>query len=150
MLEVPAALAGKIEIEIGGELRDPTVPQCRFRRFFGVPAPADRIELETSVALRAPTVPRSILPAGFAGTPNFDEIEIDFKITLCYATVRPGRKSGFRAGCRPDSNRESLKISPPAARRAEFCFPDWKPATIRPGSHISGPELLSRNNKPNT
>jgi hypothetical protein len=28
--------------------------------------------------------------------------------------VLPGRKSGFRAGFRPDSSRESLKIGPPA------------------------------------
>ncbi len=34
--------------------------------------------------------------------------------------VLPGRKSGFRAGCRPDSNRESLKIGPAAGRRADF------------------------------
>ena len=37
--------------------------------------------------------------------------------TLCYAIVLPSRKSGFRAGFRPDSNRESLKSSPPAGRR---------------------------------
>ncbi len=36
---------------------------------------------------------------------------------LCYAIVLPGRKSGFRAGCRPDSSPESIKIGPPASRR---------------------------------
>ena len=39
------------------------------------------------------------------------------KPTSCYAIMLPGRKSGFRAGFRPDSNRESLKIGPPAGRR---------------------------------
>ncbi len=33
------------------------------------------------------------------------------------AIVLRGRKSGFRAGFRPDSNRESLKIGPPAGRK---------------------------------
>ncbi len=37
--------------------------------------------------------------------------------TLCYAIVLPGRKSGFRAGFRQDSIRESLKIGPPAGFR---------------------------------
>jgi hypothetical protein len=38
-----------------------------------------------------------------------------------YPTLRrgvlPGRKSGFRAGSRPDSNLRNLKIGPPAGRR---------------------------------
>ncbi len=37
--------------------------------------------------------------------------------TLCYARVPPGRKSGFRARFRLDSNWESLEIGPPAGRR---------------------------------
>ena len=37
--------------------------------------------------------------------------------TLCYAIVLPGRKSGFRAGFRPDSSRGNLKIGPPAGLR---------------------------------
>ena len=37
--------------------------------------------------------------------------------TLGYALLLPGRKSGFRAGFKPDSNRESVKIGPPAGRR---------------------------------
>ncbi len=37
--------------------------------------------------------------------------------TLCYTIVLPGRKSVFRAGFRPDSSRESLKIDPPAGLR---------------------------------
>ena len=45
----------------------------------------------------------------------------------------------FRAGCRPDSSRESIKIGPPAGRRPE------NPAEIRPGNPISGPEALLRN-----
>ena len=36
--------------------------------------------------------------------------EQHFDITLCYAIVLPGRKSVFRAGFRPDSSRESIKI----------------------------------------
>ncbi len=37
--------------------------------------------------------------------------------TLCYAIMLQGRKSGFRAGFRPDSNRENIKIGPPADLR---------------------------------
>ncbi len=33
---------------------------------------------------------------------------------LAYVMQLPGRKSGFRAGFRPDSSRESLKLGPPA------------------------------------
>ena len=39
------------------------------------------------------------------------------KHTLCFAIVPPGRKSVFRAGFRPDSDRESFKIGTPAGRR---------------------------------
>jgi hypothetical protein len=35
-------------------------------------------------------------------------------VTLRHAIELPGRKSGFRAGFRPDSNRKSLKIGPEA------------------------------------
>ncbi len=37
--------------------------------------------------------------------------------TLCYAIVLPGRKSGFRAGCRPETSRENIEIGPPVGRR---------------------------------
>ncbi len=37
--------------------------------------------------------------------------------TLCYAIVLPGRKSGLRAGCRSDSDRERINIGPLAGRR---------------------------------
>ncbi len=37
--------------------------------------------------------------------------------TLCYAILRLGRKSGFRAEFRPDSNQENLKIGPQASLR---------------------------------
>ncbi len=37
--------------------------------------------------------------------------------TLCYALVLPGWKSVFRAGFRPDSDREDVKISPAAGLR---------------------------------
>ena len=53
-------------------------------------------------------------------------------LALCYAMVLPGRKSGFRAGFRPDSSRDSFKIGPPAGRR-----PIGRP--------ISGPEAPLRN-----
>ncbi len=36
---------------------------------------------------------------------------------LCYAIMLPGRKSNFRAGFRPDSKRESVKIGPPGGLR---------------------------------
>ena len=42
---------------------------------------------------------------------------LGFLGVVCYAIVLPGRKSGFRAGFRLDSNRESIKIGPPAGRR---------------------------------
>ena len=41
----------------------------------------------------------------------------------------PGWKSGFRAGFRPDSNRENIKIGPSAGRRADF---EACPSRIRP------------------
>ncbi len=47
-------------------------------------------------------------------------------LTLCYAIVLPGRKSGFRAGFRPDYIRESLKIGPPAGRRPVGGLPGRK------------------------
>ncbi len=50
--------------------------------------------------------------------------------TLLYALMLPGRKSGFGAGFRPVSSRESLQIGPPAG----------------PGSQIIGPEALLRKN----
>ncbi len=69
-------------------------------------------------------------------------------VIVCYAMVLPGRKSGFRAGCRSD-NRESLKIGPLAGRRPAggpiVRLPDGNPAEIRPGNPMSGPEALLRN-----
>ena len=50
-------------------------------------------------------------PPDFAAADNYG-----LQRTLCYAIVLPGRKSGFRAGFRPDSSRESIKIGPPAGR----------------------------------
>jgi hypothetical protein len=61
----------------------------------------------------------------------------------------PGRKSGFRAGFRPDSDKEDLKIGPPAGRRPAGgpigSFPDKNPAEIQPESSISGPEARLHN-----
>ncbi len=58
--------------------------------------------------------------------PRFDERGIDpdardeghyvDKSTLCNIIVLPDHKSRFRAGFRPDSNRDSLEIGPPAGR----------------------------------
>ena len=49
--------------------------------------------------------PTSLLP-GYGISPS-GAIPVG---TLCYAIVFPGRKSGFRAGFRPDSGRESCNI----------------------------------------
>ncbi len=56
---------------------------------------------------------------------------------LGYAIVLLGRRSGFRSGSRPDSNRESFPARP---ERQILRFPDLNPAGILPGSPISGPE----------
>jgi hypothetical protein len=63
-----------------------------------------------------------------------------------------GLETGFRAGFRPDSNRECLEIGLQAGRRPtagwrvdfEF-FPDQNLVEMRPGRPISGPEALLRN-----
>ncbi len=49
--------------------------------------------------------------------------------TLGYALVLPVRKSGFRAGFRPGSSRESFKIG----RRADF---EASPIRVRPRSGL--------------
>jgi hypothetical protein len=57
--------------------------------------------------------------------------------SLCYAIVLPVQKSGFRAGCRPDSCRGNLKIGPPAGLRpAGKRNPARKP-DFWPGSTIA-------------
>ncbi len=61
-----------------------------------------------------------------------------FPHTLCYAMVFEGRKSGFRAAFRPDSNQANVKIG----RRADF---EAFPIRTRPGSPIPGPETLLPN-----
>jgi hypothetical protein len=63
--------------------------------------------------------------------------------TLRCAIVFPGRKSGFRAGFRPDASRESLNIGPPAGLRILMrprLESDRNPARkpdFRPGSIIA-------------
>ncbi len=64
--------------------------------------------------------------------------------TVCYAIVLSGRKSGFRAGFRPDSSRESLKIGPPAGGPI-LRLSQLESGRIKPGSPISNPEALLRN-----
>ncbi len=70
-----------------------------------------------------------------------------YYITLGYAIDLPGQKSGVRAGFRPDSNRESHNICPPAGFRPaggpilrlslleSGRNPAWKP-DFRPGTII--------------
>ncbi len=70
--------------------------------------------------------------------------------TLCYAIVLPGRNSDFRAGFRPDSSRDSLKIGcpsgrPKAGRGAHVLKLSRLDSEIRPGGPISGMEALLRN-----
>ena len=83
---------------------------------------------ETSIVL--------ILLGGAGGrqTPRCPWKDLKFPAGVCYAVVLPGRKSVFRAGFRPDSNRESIKIGPSAGRRSDF---DAFPTRILPKS---GPE----------
>jgi hypothetical protein len=63
---------------------------------------------------------------------------------LCYALVLPGRKLGFRAGFRANSNRECFKINPPAGPRPAGgpILRLQNPTQILPGSPISGPDAL--------
>ncbi len=61
----------------------------------------------------------------------------------------PGQKSSFRAGFRPEFNRENLKIGTLTGMRpAEgpiLKLARLDPAEIWPGSPISGPEALLHN-----
>ena len=53
-----------------------------------------------------------------ASEPSSNAVYIKIGLaTLCYAIRLPGRRAGFRAGCRPDSNRASIQISSPAGLR---------------------------------
>ncbi len=53
----------------------------------------------------------SVVPQGWR--PVWDKRDA----ILCYAIMLPSLKASFRAGFRPDSNRENNKIGPPAGRR---------------------------------
>ncbi len=53
----------------------------------------------------------------------------------------PGWKLGFRAGFRPDSSREGIKVNRFGS------FSDCNPGEIRPGKPMSGPEASLRNLK---
>ncbi len=65
--------------------------------------------------------------------------------TSGYAIEFQGQKSGFRAGFRPDSHRENIKISSPAGRSVGFDA--FRLASGRTPSRkpISGPEALLHN-----
>ena len=68
------------------------------------------------LAPQVPTSPSSVvLPA--PGLRSQFGAGWDPKPTLCYAIVLPGLKAVFRAGFRPDSNRESFTIGPLAGKR---------------------------------
>ncbi len=71
--------------------------------------------------------PRYIQVPGVAGP----LVDPDPGILAPYVTHYPGRKLGLRAGFRPDSNRENIKIGPSAGRRADF---KALPTRIRPKS----------------
>ncbi len=63
--------------------------------------------------------------------------------TLCFAIALPGRKSGFRAGFRPDSNRETSKSARPAGEpilnvsQLESGRNPARTPDVRPGSTIA-------------
>jgi hypothetical protein len=61
-------------------------------------------------------------------------VSVDRNLLVCYVIVLPSRRSGFRAGFQPDSNREGLRIGLSAGRRADF---EVFPTRVRPKS---GPE----------
>ncbi len=71
---------------------------------------------------------RGRLPPGGVGEPPWE-----IKLYLCYAILLPGRKSSFRVRFRQDSNRESIKIGPPAGRR--LADVEAFPCRIRPKSY---------------
>jgi hypothetical protein len=65
----------------------------------------------------------------FSGAPPRGRVHAgtngDGSAVPCFAIMLPARKSGFRAGFRPASIRESFKIWPPAGRRPAGGFPCW-------------------------
>ncbi len=68
---------------------------------------------------------------------------------LCYAIVLPDRKSCFRAGFRPESNREKPQIGPPAGLRPAG-GPIWGPSRLASGRNPTRkpdfrPEAILRN-----
>ena len=66
--------------------------------------------------------------------------------TLCFAILFLGRRSGFRAGFRPDSksgNDNNRLCGRPSAGRGSRLESDRD--KIRPGSQSSGPEAILRN-----
>ncbi len=56
--------------------------------------------------------------------------------TSCCAIMLPGRKSGFRVGYGPDSNREALKIGPPAGRRPAR-GPIWRCSRLQSARNLA-------------
>ncbi len=75
--------------------------------FWGPEAPA----AQTPQSLLTPPCPTRI---GIKFSCSLDGYSLES--TPCYAIMFPGRKSCFRAGFRPDSNKENFKIGPPAGQ----------------------------------
>jgi hypothetical protein len=66
-------------------------------------------------------------------------------ITLCYTIVLPGRKSGFRAGFRPECYRENIEIGPFGRPEVQFrCFPCSSPAKWVRNSNPKHPPVSSK------
>ncbi len=93
---------------------------------------------------REPLYPRpgySVTPATRAHPGPAHTKDPGIESTLCYAIVLPGRISDFWPGCRPDSNRESLKIGPSTGRRPDFAaFPTRIRPKSGPAARFSGRE----------
>jgi hypothetical protein len=59
----------------------------------------------------------------------FFQIRVRTQVTLCWAMRFPGQGSGFRAGIRTDSSRESLKGRPPDHLLTQFLQSNLGPQT---------------------
>jgi hypothetical protein len=69
------------------------------------------------IRLRRPGGPRGSLCLRTRLIFSAHTVSSEPPLALCCTIVLPGRKSGFRAGFRPDSIRNNIKVSPPAGLR---------------------------------